>query len=377
MNLQSPNSSGSAVYYWDLRASRKAPFEVRMRRLLKRTGLARFLKPEDLVAMKIHFGEQGSTGFISPHLVKPFVNYLKKCGTHPFLTDTNTLYTGQRKESVSHSLQAARHGFDPNILGAPVIIADGLKSQNQEKVRYSGKHFQEFYLAGDILEAEHLITLSHFKGHALTGFGGALKNIGMGCATRRGKMQQHCDLAPKIHRDKCTGCGECIQVCEPQALYLDAEGLAALESQECTGCAACILACPTGAIRVNWDVNIENFLERMLEYAAALLNTCHSPVLHINFVLQVSPDCDCNNYNDAPLCPDIGILASFDPVALDRASLDLVNQAPTLHSSRFSPDTQTAQDKFQALYNHVPLEYFFEYAQKLDLGTTDYQLLQI
>ncbi|MFW6415558.1 MAG: DUF362 domain-containing protein [Thermodesulfobacteriota bacterium] len=371
------DSPPSTVYYWDLRASRKAPFDVRMRRLLKKTEIASYLTPGDLLALKIHFGEQGSTGFIPPRLVKPFVDFFRKCGSKPFLTDTNTLYTGQRGEAVSHSLQAAEHGFDPNLLGAPVIIADGLKSGNQATVKYPGQHFQDFYLAGDIVEVDRIVNLSHFKGHPLTGFGGAIKNLGMGCASRKGKMQQHCDLAPLVNKGLCQGCGECIRTCSPKALHLDPQGVIDLDENLCTGCAACIHTCPNGALQVNWQVDVQRFLERMLEYAAAVIKTSKSPLLNINFLLHVSPGCDCENHSDSPLCPDIGILASYDPVALDRASLDLVNQATPQHPSRLPQDLERGQDKFLALYNHVPLEHFIDYAKQLDLGDDKYQLLQI
>ncbi len=367
----------STVYYWDLRTSRKAPFDVRIRRLLKKSEIAGYLRPEDLLALKIHFGEQGTTGFISPRLIKPFVEFFRKCGTKPFLTDTNTLYTGQRGESVSHSMQAADHGFDPNLLGAPVIIADGLKSGNQATLQYPGRHFENFYLAGDIVEADRIVNLSHFKGHPLTGFGGALKNLGMGCATRKGKMQQHCDLGPLVNKELCQGCGECIHVCSPGALSLNTEGVIDLDDKLCTGCAACLHTCPTGALRVNWKVDVQRFLERMLEYAAAVIKTRRSPLLNINFVLQVSPGCDCENHTDSPLCPDIGILASYDPVALDKASLDLVNQATPLQPSRLPENIERKQDKFLALYEHVPLNHFFEYAKQLNLGDARYRLLQI
>ncbi len=247
----------SAVYYWDLRASQKAPFDVRMRKLLKATEIAKYLRTGDLVALKIHFGERGSTGFISPQLIKPWIKFFQKSGTKPFLTDTNTLYTGERNEAVSHLLQAAEHGFDPNLLGAPLIIADGIKSNNQETVQFPGKHFENFYLAGDIVRAEQLLNLAHFKGHILTGFGGALKNLGMGCATRRGKMQQHCDLAPMLKKEFCQGCGECIRVCSPGALYLNPEGIIGINQEECIGCASCVHTCPTGAIKLNWQVDIK------------------------------------------------------------------------------------------------------------------------
>ena len=209
------------VYFWNLRASRKAPYEAKVKRLLKLAGLGAELRSGDLAAIKLHFGEGGGTGHVRPLQLAPILAFVRKCGAKPFLTDTNTLYVGQRGESVSHGLQAAAHGYDPNVLGAPVIIADGLKSGNERAIPCPGRHFEFAYLGGDIVDADMMVTISHFKGHDLAGFGGAIKNVGMGCATRKGKMQQHCGLGPNIHPEHCTGCGNCVEVCSHGALTLD------------------------------------------------------------------------------------------------------------------------------------------------------------
>jgi len=253
--------------------------------------------------------------------------FIRKCGAKPFLTDTNTLYVGQRGESVSHSLQAAAHGYDPNVLGAPVIIADGLKSGNERAVPCPGRHFEFAYLGGDIVDADMMVTVSHFKGHDLAGFGGAIKNVGMGCATRKGKMQQHCGLGPAIHPEHCTGCGQCVAVCSHGALTLDLNSKISIDRNKCAGCAACFLVCRSGGLEVDWRVDVNTFLERMAEYAAATLLTRSRRTLHLSFIQQVSPGCDCTGFSDAPICPDLGLLASWNPVALDQACLDMVNQA--------------------------------------------------
>jgi uncharacterized protein len=365
----------SKVFFWNLRASRKAPFDLRLRRLLKAAGATRDVSPGDLVALKIHFGERGTTAFIRPLWLQPIIDLFRKHGARPFLTDTNTLYVGQRGESVSHALQAARHGFDPNVLSAPVLIADGLKSGNERVVRYNGKHFQEFFLAGDIVDADRLVTINHFKGHELAGFGGALKNLGMGCATRKGKMQQHCGLGPLINLDHCTGCGECAAVCRPGALSLGPEGKISLDAELCAGCAGCFLVCRHGGLEVNWKVEIQTFLERMMEYAAAVLSLRDRPALHITFVVDVTPSCDCMGYSDAPICPDLGVLASFDPVAVDQAGLDLVNGAAA--RPELLPDHCSGRDKFHALHGHVQGEYALEYAERLGLGSREYHLVEL
>ncbi len=364
------------VYFWDLSSSRKVPFDRRLRKLLKSSKWAGQLQPGDLVAVKIHFGEAGSTGFLSPQFVKPVIDFLRKAGAKPFLTDTNTLYIGQRGESVSHALQAAGHGFDPLLLGAPVIIADGVKSNHEVSVKGPGHHFEHCYLAGDILDADSLITLSHVTGHELTGFAGALKNIAMGCATRKGKMQQHCGLGPRLEQDNCQGCGECIEVCGSGALRLDEQGRAEIDRDSCNGCAACLLACRYGALVVDYQMELPLFMERLVEYAGAVLQAVSRPALHLNYLLNVTAGCDCCSDKNRPMCPDIGVLASYDPVALDQAGYDLVNQAPG-RDSVLPESRQRGQDKFASLYPRAETEHCFAYAQQLGLGKRDYQLISV
>jgi hypothetical protein len=350
-----------------------------MRRLLKAANLAAHLEAGDLVAVKLHFGEAGSTGFIQPIWLKPILDFLRKSGGKPFLTDTNTLYAGQRGEAVSHALLAASHGFDPNLLQAPVLIADGLKGTNQVSVAGSGtgRHFEHCYLAGDILEADCLVNLSHFKGHELAGFGGALKNLGMGCASRQGKMQQHCSLGPALSPERCQGCGRCVEVCSAGALALDQEGRITLERDLCLGCAACILACRDRALEVDWRTDVRDFLERMVEYAAVTVGCFAKPVLHLNFLVSITPECDCVGYSDAPICPDIGVLASFDPVALDQASLDLVNAAPVFGSHRLPDGLAPGQDKFKALFPRTRGDIALHFAEEIGLGRRSYELVAI
>ncbi len=365
----------SPVYFWNLRASSKAPYELRIRKLLKQSRVASLLNPGDLVAVKTHFGEKGTTAFVSALQIKPIVDFLRKSGVKTFLTDTNTLYIGRRGESVSHALQAAEHGFDPMITGAPVIIADGLKSSNQISVPGPGKHFEHAYLAGDILDADFMISITHFKGHELTGYGGTLKNLGMGCATRQGKMQQHCCLGPRLNPKKCIQCGDCVEVCSPGALSVTEDGSLALDQEACIGCAACLLTCRHGGLTVDWDVDLRQFVERMVEYAGALLSCFAQPLLHLAFVQDITPGCDCIGFSDAPICPDQGVLASYDPVALDSACLDLVNQAPCLAQSPLPPECRPGMDKFKALHPQSQPEHGLEYAEGLGLGTRSYQLI--
>ena len=337
----------STVHFWNLRASLKSGNEARLTKLVKAAGKDLGLAPGDLTAVKIHFGEQGVTGFVRPLLLKPLISWLVGQGAKPFLTDASTLYVGRRGEAVSHHLVAAEHGFDPLVLGAPVIIADGVKGQHQEAVRIRGRHVKKAFIAGDIAAADALVSVNHVKGHEMAGFGGALKNLGMGCASKQGKMHQHITTGPALDPEKCVGCG------------------------------MCFTACKTGALAIDWKTDIQAFLERMMEYAKAVLATKRGPCLHLNFVLSVVPDCDCMGFTDAAICPDIGVLASTDPVAVDQASVDLVNAAQPLWPSRLPKGLKPGDDKFLAVHPHVPEDMGLAYAEKIGLGSRKYKLTQI
>jgi uncharacterized protein len=376
----------SPVCFWNLRASLKAPYPERISKLLKRTGFAEHVDGGELTAVKIHFGERGVTGHVQPLMVKPILDYLTKAGARPFLTDASTLYVGQRGEAVSHAMQAAQHGYDPLLLGAPVIIADGLKGGSQRVLPVKGKHFNEAFIAADIADADLLVSINHAKGHELAGFGGALKNIGMGSASKQGKMLQHVTTGPLVNVDKCVGCGACVGLCASHALSLvevldenrkGPKKHILLDHARCIGCGACFLACKTGALEINWQTDVTAFLERMIEYAAALLLSRTKPCLHISFVTNVTPDCDCMGFSDACICPDVGILASLDPVAIDQASIDLINQAEPLWPSHLPGGLKPGDDKFRALRPHLPQHLGLDYAESLGLGTREYELVAL
>lgn len=376
----------SQVYFWNLRASMKAPYDVRIRRLLARTGFAEHIEGGELAAVKIHFGERGVTSHVQPLMVRPILEELSRAGAQPFLTDASTLYVGQRGEAVSHAMQAARHGYDPLLLGAPVIIADGLKGASQVALPVpGGRHFTQAYLAADIAEADLLVSVNHLKGHELAGFGGALKNIGMGAASKQGKMLQHVTTGPKVDIAACKGCGACVGVCSALALAL-VEGLEGgpdgkrhvlLDLAACRGCGACFLACKNGGLTIDWQTDVAGFLERMMEYAAALLLSRPRPSLHVTFVTAVTPDCDCMGFSDAPICPDIGVLASLDPVAIDQAGIDLVSQAEPLWPSHLPQGLKAGQNKFLALRPQLPPALGLDYAEALGLGSREYELVPV
>lgn len=368
----------SNVYFIDLRATHKENFVAKLERLIDTAGLAKTIKKRDLVAVKLHFGELGNTAFIRPVLIRRIVDAVKKVGAFPFLTDANTLYAGTRSDSPRHLATAIQNGFAYSVVGAPLIIADGLRGKSEAAVTINQKRYKRVYIGTDIIEADALISVAHFKGHELSGFGGTIKNVGMGCASRKGKLAQHSTVAPKIVKEKCVGCGECIGHCSQRALSLnEEEEKAVLDHKKCIGCGECILICPESAIEIEWNQAIPVFLENMVEYTMGVLKGKEDKSLFVNFITDVSPACDCYPMNDAPIVRDIGIVASKDPIAIDQASVDLVNQEQALPESCLTTNTAPGEDKFRGVYPKVDWAIQLDYAESLGLGKRDYNLKKI
>lgn len=366
------------VYMADMTADWKKSVPAKVSDLLEALKPVEVFHPHDLVAVKLHFGEAGNLAYIRPQYVRRVVDRLKALGTKPFLTDTNTLYVGSRTEAWSHLATAFDNGFTREVTGAPVIIADGLRGSNVITIPRQGKHVRHAHVAADIHHADGLMVLTHFKGHELSGFGGALKNLGMGCAAREGKLEQHSNISPKVRGKKCIGCGECVAWCRGKAISLsDRTGAmkAEINPENCVGCAECILACPQGAIQVQWNESIPVFMEKMVEYAAAVLERKAGKCLFISFLTDVSPLCDCTPFSDRPIVPNIGILASTDPVAIDQAAVDLVNQAPGNTRSSLKGAFEPGEDKFRSLFPDIDWAHQLQYAEQLGLGQRDYEMI--
>jgi len=363
----------STVYFTDLSAGPKENLISKLGRLIEIAGLNQIVHKRDLVAVKLHFGELANTAYIRPVFFRKIIEIIRKAGGDPFLTDANTVYAGTRSDSVNHLQTAIHNGFSYSVVDAPIIIADGLRGKSEIAVEINQKRFQQVYIGSEIVNADALISVAHFKGHELSGFGGTIKNLGMGCASRKGKLAQHSTVSPKVIQKKCIGCEDCVPHCSQSAISVTNKK-ASINPETCIGCGECILICPNSAIQIQWNQSVPVFLENMAEYTLGVLKNKINKALFVNFITDISPACDCYGHNDSPLVRDIGILASTDPVAIDQASVDLVNQETALPGSCLKENRGAGEDKFKGLYPYVDWTIQLDYAEQLGLGTRKYNL---
>ncbi|MGI6226927.1 MAG: DUF362 domain-containing protein, partial [Peptococcales bacterium] len=331
--------------------------------LFDNAGFEHIFNPDEYTAIKIHFGEKNNTGHIKPEWIKPLLEKIKNLGTLPFLTDTNTLYRGERFNSINHLLQADKHGFSISNLGVPVIIADGLLSKNYSEVEIDGKHLSSVKIANDILHAHSLVVLSHMTGHILSGLGASIKNLAMGCAPRSGKQIQHADVKPEVAQDKCKSCGLCIKWCPVDAIQIY-DGAAHIDSKKCYGCAECIATCRFQAITHTLSKTSDLLQEKMAEYALGAIKYKKDKVCFINFLTHISKECDCVGKAQEKIIQDIGILASYDPVALDQASIDLLNE-------------KAGEDLLSQLWPENDYNIQINHGEKIGLGFKEYELIYV
>ncbi len=370
----------SKVYYTDFRTKLGEGLPTKLKRLLKAAGISDIDMDNKFVAIKMHFGELGNLSFLRPNYAKAVADVVKELGGIPFLTDCNTLYPGSRKNAIEHLYCAWENGFTPMTVGCPVIIADGLKGTDDVTVPVpDGEYIKEAKIGHAIMDADVFISLSHFKGHEQAGFGGAIKNIGMGCGSRAGKKDQHSNGKPTIHQEACKGCGRCMRECANDGLVLDATThKMRIDAEKCVGCGRCIGACNFDAIEFCDSAATKELNCRMAEYAKAVVDG--RPHFHISLVLDISPNCDCHSENDAPILPNIGMFASFDPLALDQACVDACLKATPLPNSQLSDnmarhDFCDHHDHFENTTPNTEYKTCLAHAEKIGLGSKEYELI--
>lgn len=372
----------SKVYYTDFRAKLGEGLPSKLKRLIKAAGIAEIDMDNKFTAIKMHFGELGNISFLRPNYAKAVADVVKELGGKPFLTDCNTLYPGSRKNALEHLYCAWENGFTPMTVGCPILIGDGLKGTDDIEVPVKGGEYIKKALIGRaVMDADVFISLSHFKGHEMTGFGGAIKNIGMGCGSRAGKKEQHRNGKPSVDPQMCRGCRLCMRQCANDGLMFDEETKKmSINTQNCVGCGRCIGACNFDAIDFVDNAATKVLNCRMAEYTKAVIDG--RPNFHISLIVDVSPNCDCHAENDAPILPNIGMFASFDPLALDQACVDACLKAEPLPNSQLTDNMKQADfcdhhDHFENTTVNSEYKTCLAHAEKIGLGSREYELITI
>lgn len=361
--------------------------------LFDRAGGEEIFRAGMSVAVKVHFGEEGNTGYLNPAFARAVVGKLKQLKARPFLFDTNTLYRVRRHTTADHLETARFHGFTEEYVGAPVVIGDEFAEAEAPAGR-KGK----VLVAKAVREADAVLVLVHATGHVLFGYGGALKSVAMGCASPSGKQMMHSDVKPAVKEAKCVACGTCVGHCPADAIAL-VEGAggkktARIDPRACLGCGECIAACPSQAIPINWKTEEEPLAEKTAGYARAALRGKEGRLLCLNFLVQITPDCDCADWTEPPFVPDLGVLASRDIVAVDQAAIDLIRKSPVLPGStavakrinpskRIPPEVSSQfhclprlPDVFKTLFG-ADVSLLMAAAEKAGLGAREYRLERV
>ena len=326
--------------------------------LIKQSKIFSDISKDDFIGIKLHFGEKDNTGFINPRVVKDIGKLCKARSRSTCLIETNTIYRGARSDTISHLNLAYSHGFNYKNVELPIIISDGLTGRNFVSIKIDKTHTKEAKIASDIIDFQYILSLAHITGHCQTGLGGSIKNIGMGCASRAGKLWQHSTVLPEVAQNKCTGCSLCTKWCPANAITLHNKK-AVISKKKCIGCGECTVACRREAIGIEWNESVHNLQEKMAEYAYAALGNKKKGFL--NFLIKMTKDCDCMAKDDPRIQPDIGILASKDPIAIDRATIDLLIK-------------EAGCDRLKEGYPNIDWNIQLEHGSKIGLGNLDYEL---
>ena len=372
--------SQSKVFFTDFHATPSETLPQKLHRLMKRAGFEEIQFEDRYTAIKIHFGELGNLAHLRPQYAKVVADYVRERGGKVFLTDCNTPYVGSRKNALDHMDTAYLNGFSPLQTGCHVIIADGLKGTDEALVPVNLPLVKEAKIGQAIMDADIVISLTHFKGHEEAGFGGALKNLGMGSGSRSGKMEQHWEGKPVVETELCIGCGSCARICAHGGPVIEG-GKARIDHDKCVGCGRCLAICPKDAIEPSVANSAALLSQKIAEYTYAVVKG--RPAFHISLICDVSPFCDCHSENDIPIIPDVGMLASFDPVALDQACVDLCNKMPVCEGSRLDRHIKSLwkedpnHEYFHMNHPDAEWEAGLIHAEEIGLGSRDYELVKI
>ncbi len=374
MKKESVNNE-SIVFLAEIKKDSNKSLIERLAKMIDRSEFFRNIKSNDRVAIKTHFGERGGYAYIRTPFIGKIVSKVKEYGGMPFVTDTNTLYSHKRHNAIDHLETAAINGFTPETVGAPIIIADGLIGKDQVTIKIKGNHFNEIYIASAVFHSDFIIVTTHFTGHPLGCFGGSIKNLAMGCASIKGKFLQHSEYLPKVNEDMCKLCGTCIENCGYDAIKKGKNSIYFI-AENCVGCGECISVCKYGAISPKYPNEAKKLQEKMVEYAMGIKNQKKEKIIYINFLIDISPGCDCCSFSNAPIVPDVGVLISDDPIAIDKASIDLINDAP-YNPLWFAADKFKDQDKFKAIYKDVEWDWQLNYGQQMGIGNKKYKIVKV
>ena len=372
--------ASSQVFFTNLRTTPTSNLLDKMERLVRRAGIAGIDFENRFAAIKIHFGEPGNMAYLRPQYAARMAGLLRSLGAKPFLTDANTLYSGRRANAVDHLQSAMENGYNPISAQCQVIIADGLKGIDYREIEIDGEYCKAPKIGAAVADADIVISMTHFKGHEQTGFGGTLKNLGMGCASVGGKLELHCAAQPVVKTENCRGCNICVKHCAHDAIHLNPERKAEIDYSKCVGCGQCIALCQYDSASMGANDTSERLNYKIAEYTKAVLKD--KPNFHVSFIMNVSPECDCWNHNDAAVVPDLGIAASFDPVALDKACADLVIHAPALQTVNRLTESRPHEhledtDKFRLMHPDTDWLAGLTHAEKIGIGNMQYELIEV
>ena len=366
----------SKVYFTDFCTGTSETLPQKLSRLILSAGIDQIDFKDKYVAIKIHFGELGNMAHLRAGYARVLVNIIKDLGGKPFLTDCNTMYVGSRKNALDHLETAYLNGFTPYSTGCHILIADGLKGTDDVAVPVEGGEYVKFAKIGRaVMDADIVISLNHFKGHEEAGFGGAIKNLGMGCGSNEGKRDMHSAGRPLVDPEKCVGCGTCAKYCAHEGPQPDGKVMK-INWVNCMGCGRCVDVCPVKAIyHDSGDQAVRMLNYKMAEYAKAVVDG--RPHFHISLVRDVSPYCDCHAENDLPIVPDVGMFASFDPVALDLACAEAVNAQTVNPGSKLDKANRPDLDNLTGSFPHPNWRSQITHAKKIGLGDDTYELGRI